>query len=356
MNSLNAVVDPPSTVAARVMLLDDDPTIIEVLKNYLQEAGYTDIVATTDASRAVSLLQQAAPDLLITDLMMPEVDGFEILKKMRADHRLERIPIIVLTSSTNPEHKLHALELGATDFLSKPVDPSELVLRLRNNLMIKTYQDQLQQAHLQSDRLLLNMLPASVAERLKRGETDVADYFDEATVLFADLVNFTDFASKTDATTAVQRLNQVFKAFDQVVDARGLEKIKTIGDSYMLAGGLPQRRADHARAVIDAGLDMLTVVGRLGEQGGADFQLRVGAHTGPVVAGVIGTNKLYYDLWGDTVNVASRMESTGVNGRLQISEATRQSLGDEFRVEARGAIDIKGKGTMDTFFVFRHGD
>ena len=342
-----------STLAARVMLLDDDPIVIDVLKVYLEDAGYTDILETTDASRAVDMLRAARPDLLITDLMMPEVDGFEILRQLRADPHLSPIPVIVLTSSTESNDKLRALELGATDFLAKPVDPSELVLRLHNNLTVKAYQDQIQKAHQESDRLLLSILPASVAERLKRGETDVTDYFDEATVLFADLVNFTSFASKTNAATAVQLLNQVFNAFDQVVDEKGLEKIKTIGDSYMLAGGLPMRRADHASAVVDAGLAMLSFVERLAAQDGpaSNFLLRIGAHTGPVAAGVIGTKKFYYDLWGDTVNVASRMESRGINGRFQISEATRQAVGDEFQLEARGAIEIKGKGEMETFFV-----
>jgi class 3 adenylate cyclase len=342
-----------STLAARVMLLDDDPIVIDVLKVYLEDAGYTDIIATTDASRAVDLLRAASPDLLITDLMMPEVDGFEILRQLRADIHLSHTPVIVLTSSTESNDKLRALELGATDFLAKPVDPSELVLRLHNNLTVKAYQDQIQKAHQESDRLLLSILPASIAERLKRGETDVTDYFEEATVLFADLVNFTSFASKTNAATAVQLLNQVFNAFDQVVDEKGLEKIKTIGDSYMLAGGLPMRRADHASAVVDAGLAMLSFVERLATEDGpaSNFLLRIGAHTGPVAAGVIGTKKFYYDLWGDTVNVASRMESTGIDGRFQISEATRQAVGDEFQLEARGAIEVKGKGEMETFFV-----
>lgn len=342
-----------STLSARVMLLDDDPIVIDVLKVYLEDAGYTDIIETTDASRAVDLLRAATPDILITDLMMPEVDGFEILRQLRADLHLSHIPVIVLTSSTESNDKLRALKLGATDFLAKPVDPSELVLRLHNNLTVKAYQDQIQKAHQESDRLLLSILPASVAERLKRGETDVTDYFEEATVLFADLVNFTSFASKTNAATAVQLLNQVFNAFDQVVDERGLEKIKTIGDSYMLAGGLPTRRADHACAVVDAGLAMLSFVERLATEDGpaSNFLLRIGAHSGPVAAGVIGTKKFYYDLWGDTVNVASRMESTGINGRFQISEATRQAVGDEFQLEARGAIEVKGKGEMETFLV-----
>ncbi len=352
----NIAADPLSADTARVMLLDDEPAIIEVLKVYLEDAGYTDIVATTDASRAMGLLRAAPPDLLITDLMMPDVDGFQILRQMRADIHLSHIPVVILTSYQDPEIKLRALELGATDFLAKPVDPSELVLRLRNNLAVKVYQDHLQQAYQRSHRLLLGILPPSVAERLELGETDVVDYFEQATVLFANLAGLTNVASEIDATVAVQQRNQVFKAFDQLVDEQGLEKIKTIGDSYMLVGGLTQRRADHTGTVVDAGLAMLSIAERLAAEGGANFQLRVGVHTGPVVAGVIGANKFYYDLWGDTVNVASRMESTSINGRLQISDVTRRALGDDFQVEARGAVDIKGNGAMNTFFVLGRGN
>jgi adenylate cyclase len=338
----------------RVMMVDDDPLITDMLTIYLRDAGYTDLITTNDSSRAMDLMGVAAPDLLITDLRMPEIDGFELLRQVRNDSRLSHIPVIMLTSSSDSQSKLEALELGATDFLAKPVDPSELVLRLRNNLAVKAYQDQLQLAQQESDRLLLSILPAPVAERLKRGETNVADYFDSATVLFADLVGFTNFASKTDANTVVQQLNEVFQAFDQIVESRGLEKIKTIGDSYMLAGGLPRPMTNHARTVVDAGLAMLSLAGRMASQGHAVSQVRIGVHTGPLVAGVIGTSKFYYDLWGDTVNVASRMESSGVTGRLQISNETRLAINNEFEVEARGPVDIKGKGLMETYFVLGH--
>jgi adenylate cyclase len=268
----------------RVMMLDDDPVITEMLSIYLRDAGYTNLLTANDSGRAMDLMRVAVPDLLITDLLMPGLDGFEVLRRVRADARLAHIPVIMLTSSTNSANKLQALELGATDFLAKPVDPSELVLRLRNNLVIKAYQDQLQSAHQESDRLLLNILPAPVAERLKRGETNVVDYFESTTVLFADLVGLTNFASKTDATTVVQELNDVFLGFDQIVGSRGLEKIKTIGDSCMLAGGLPRPSTDHASRVVDAGLAMLSLTERMAAQGHAVSHVRIGVHTGSQVS------------------------------------------------------------------------
>jgi len=352
----NTTANSKSTYAARVMLCDDEPAIIEVMRVYLEEAGYTNIISNTNASRTMALLRAAPPDILITDLMMPEVDGFEILRQMHADPHLSRIPVIIFTAYNDPDNKLRALELGAADFLAKPVDPSELVLRLRNNLAVKVYQDQIRQAYQQSHRLLFGILPPSVAERLELGDTDVVQYFAEVTVLFAELTNFTKLVSESDATVAAQQRNHVFEAFDQLADQQGLDRIKTFGDDYMLVGGLTHHSAGHAGSVVDAGLAMLSNVERLAAEAGADFQLRVGAHTGPVVAGVIGANKSYYDLWGDTVNVARRMESTSVHGRMQISSVTHRVVGDDFEVEVRNAPDVRGMGGMKTFYVLGHGN
>ncbi len=353
--ALSVAPDPrfhsaPSPARARIVMVDDEPTILEVLQIHLEEAGYSDVTALTDSSHALELLQVDPPDILLTDLMMPTVDGLQLLAAVRADPHLAHLPVIVLTSSRDGDLKFQALNLGANDFLSKPVDPSELILRLRNNIAIKHYQDQLAEARRESDVLLRSILPEPVAERLKRGES-VTDHFEDATVLFADLVNFTDFASRASAPVVVDQLNEIFRTFDRLVESRGLEKIKTIGDSYMLAGGVPVRRADHASAVVDTALAMIEATGQLCELGRACCELRIGVHTGPLVAGVIGTSKFSYDLWGDTVNVASRMESQGVTGSVQISEATRAAIGGAFDLEARGPMDIKGKGMMNTWFV-----
>ena len=350
-----AVTDPGPAHKARVMLIDDEPAIIEVLEVYLGDAGFTDIVVSTDASRAMALMRTAPPDIVITDLMMPEVSGFEILRRMRADQLLSHIPVIILTGYNDPENKLRALELGATDFLSKPVDPSELVLRMRNNFAIKHYQDDLQQAYQRAHRLLLGILPPSVARRLELGETDLVDYFANATVLFADLTGSTNVASDIDAARVAQLRNHVFKSFDRFVDKWGLEKINTASGAYMLVGGLNYRSADHARCVVDAGLAMLSIAEGEAVEIGTDVQLRIGVHTGSVVAGVAGPDRTYYDLWGDTVNVASRMESTGVHGCLQISDVTRGFLGDDYSVEARDASETGNEGGMKTFFVLGRG-
>ncbi len=209
--------------------------------------------------------------------------------------------------------------------------------------------------HARSERLLHNILPPSVAERLKSAEGDavIADGVDEASVLFSDLVGFTGLSQRVSPAQLVTLLNQVFSRFDDLAHDHGLEKIKTIGDAYMVASGLPQPRPDHAAALADFALAMVDVVAAVRAPDGTQLELRVGLHTGPVVAGVIGKRKFAYDLWGDTVNTAARMESHGAAGRVHVSGAFAEAVRSTHQVEARGQIPVKGKGDMTTAWLVR---
>jgi class 3 adenylate cyclase len=202
-----------------------------------------------------------------------------------------------------------------------------------------------------SERLLLNVLPASIAARLKAGEEVIADAFPDVTVLFADLVDFTRRSQRTSPAQVVATLNELFSAFDRLAQRQGVEKIKTIGDAYMVAGGLPDPRPDHAEAIAEMALAMQAEVARRTDPSGQPLQVRIGIDTGPVEAGVIGTSKFSYDLWGDTVNTASRMESHGIAGCIQVTARTYQRLRDGYRFQRRGPIPIRGKGEMVTYFL-----
>jgi adenylate cyclase len=202
-----------------------------------------------------------------------------------------------------------------------------------------------------SERLLLNILPEAVARQLKQEHRTIADNFAEATVLFADIVGFTAMSSDIPPREMVTLLNHIFSKFDRLADKHGLEKIKTIGDSYMVVGGLPIERPDHVEAIANMGLDMLTAIEEFNVTQSKPFNIRVGINTGPVVAGVIGVRKFIYDLWGDTVNIASRMESHGVPGQIQVTEAVYGRLKDHYRFECRGAIEVKGKGEMIVYLL-----
>ena len=202
-----------------------------------------------------------------------------------------------------------------------------------------------------SEGLLLNILPASIAERLKGETRTIADQFTAASVLFADVVGFSERTKDLLASEVVGLLDRLFSHFDTLTEKHGLEKIKTIGDSYMVAAGVPIRRPDHARAVALLALDMVESAAPGGTCGDLDLQLRIGINSGPVVAGVIGRRKFLYDLWGDAVNIASRMESAGTPGRIQISQQTYELLKGEFDLEPRGTIAVKGMGEMETWYL-----
>lgn len=202
-----------------------------------------------------------------------------------------------------------------------------------------------------SRRLLLNVLPEPIANRLEGGEQVIADSHASVTVLFADICGFTDYASRVTPEQLVERLDAIFRRFDARCAAHGLEKIKTIGDAYMVAGGLPEALPDHAERVARFALEMLDAIEAVNAETGESFAVRIGVHSGPVVAGVIGQRKFAYDLWGDAVNVASRMESHGEPGRVQVSASVAELLRGRFALEDRGTVPVKGKGPMQTYWL-----
>jgi class 3 adenylate cyclase len=224
-----------------------------------------------------------------------------------------------------------------------------IIIRLSN---LTLYLSQEQE---KSERLLLNVLPQAIAERLKEFDKEVdgaiAEYFNEATILFADIVGFTPLSARMSPIELVNLLNEMFSKFDQLTENYGLEKIKTIGDAYMVAGGLPIHKPDHAASVALMALEMQQAIQQFQLDMDESFQIRIGIHTGPVIAGVIGIKKFIYDLWGDTVNLASRMESSGLPGKIQVTAETYEMLKDEYIFEQRGQIFVKGKGEMTTYWL-----
>ncbi len=295
---------------------------------------------------------------------MPGMDGFQVMEALKEIETEGYLPVLVITAE--PGHKLQALEAGAKDFVSKPFDLPEILLRVYNMLEVrllhmetKKLYDRVVAEQKVSERLLLNVLPHAIAERLK-DRNDVmaekfveviADRFDETTVLFADIVDFTKFSEGVSAEVLVSVLDDIFTRFDRIAEECGLEKIKTIGDAYMAAAGLPLPVSDHAARAARMALNIMEEMDRFNEQSHFKLKVRVGINTGAVVAGVIGRHKFLYDLWGDVVNTASRMESHGVAGRIQLTDATRRQLGEPFLLEERGFVEVKGKGEMRTWFL-----
>lgn len=221
--------------------------------------------------------------------------------------------------------------------------------RLMEEIDLKNSQLEIEQGR--SDRLLLNVLPKSVADRLKQNQHRIADRFDAVTILFADLVDFTRISAGMSPDDLIDLLSQVFSRFDELTEKYGVEKIKTIGDAYMVVSGAPDARDDHAEAIANLAIDMQQVMIELSRSTGKTLMMRIGINSGPVIAGVIGNTKFSYDLWGDTVNMASRMEQYGLSNVIQITEATYQLIGDKFRFEKREPIMVKGKGEVQSYFL-----
>jgi class 3 adenylate cyclase len=348
---------PP--LVGKLLVVDDSEMNRDMLSRRLERQGHSVLLAE-DGRQAIDLLKTNRVDVILLDILMPQMDGLETLGRIKMDASVRDTPVIMLSALDELDAVVSCIERGADDYLQKPFNPVLLTARINACLEKKRLRDQ-EQAFLEelkierekSESLLHNILPVSIAERLKSGETTIADDFGDVTVLFADLVEFTRLASTVPAPELVQLLNEIFSQFDWLVELHGLEKIKTIGDAYMVVGGLPVPRSDHAEAVAEMAFDMLKVVARVQPPGDILVNLRVGISTGPVVAGIIGSKKFIYDLWGDTVNIASRMESHGEIGRIHVAETTYDRLKGSYLFEERGEVEIKGKGSMPTYFLKR---
>ncbi|MES3020866.1 MAG: adenylate/guanylate cyclase domain-containing protein [Pseudomonadota bacterium] len=340
-----------------VLVVDDNALNRDLLARRLQRQGHV-VTLAEDGLQALEMLRTVPFDLVLLDIMMPQMNGYQVLENLKADEKLRHIPVIMISALDDIDSVVRCIELGAEDYLPKPFNPVLLKARISACLEKKRLRDK-EQAYLQalghekekSERLLLNILPKAIAQRLKNGETTIADSFAEVTVMFADLVGFTKLSAHLSPAELVELLNEIFSAFDGMAERYGLEKIKTIGDAYMVVGGLPTPSDNHADAIADMALDIQAAMNKMRTKGGEALGIRIGIHTGPVEAGVIGTKKFTYDLWGDTVNTASRMESHGVSGAIQVTAATYGRLRDKYIFEERGVIPVKGKGDMLTYLL-----
>jgi class 3 adenylate cyclase/CheY-like chemotaxis protein len=350
---------------AAILVVDDSTELRQLLKLILNEMGYANVTEAEDGEAALELLQKQEFDLLILDIDMPRLDGYGVLSALRNDPQRRHMPVLVASGNDDLDAVVHCIEFGAEDYLPKPVNAVILRARIAASLERKRLRDleRVRLAELQvekqlleterekSERLLLNILPTTIAQRLKQGSYPIVERFAHVTVLFADLIGFTGFANRTDPEEMVSLLNDLFSRFDRIAERHGVEKIKTIGDSYLVVGGLPEPMPDHAVAVAETALEMLTAFTELNGERGTDLQIRFGLNSGPVVAGVIGHKKFTYDLWGTAVNIASRMQSSGLPNRIQLPAEMLESLQGKFRLTERGVIDCKGLGKIRTYLL-----
>jgi adenylate cyclase len=357
------MLEVPGILKAKILVVDDQPANVLLLERMLGGAGYDSITSTLDPRAVCDLHDKNRYDLIVLDLQMPGMDGFQVMEGLKLIEKDGYMPVLVITAQ--PDHKLRALQAGAKDFISKPFDVAEVLTRVHNMLEVRLLHveirrkndelkklfDQVVAERKVSERLALHVPPDSIAARLQARPDVTADSFADVTVLIADVVGFTELTPAVSPERLALILDEIFASFDDAAKTRGLKKIKTLGNSYMAAAGVPVPAGDHATRAAHVSLDMIDALDRFNERSGHSLQVRIGIATGPVVAGVIGRRMYLYDVWGDAVNTASRMESHGVAGRVQVSESTRRLLGEPFLIEERGALEVEGKGELKTWFV-----
>lgn len=329
-----------------ILVVDDVPqnltVIVEVLKKRYR------VKAARSGRRALELVAAQPPDLILLDVVMPEMDGYAVCRRLKADPTTRDIPVIFLTALREAANEAHGLSLGAADFITKPFNPAIVKARVSTQL-------DLVEARRQSERLLANTLPRRIIDDLKAYGHAPPRAHRDVSLLFSDMVGFTRIAARLDPEALMDELSDIFGAFDELVERWGGQRIKTIGDAYFCVCGMPEPRADHARRVVEIGLAFIEHLEARNRAAEPTWRIRIGAHSGDVVAGVVGRGRYQYDVFGDAVNVAARVERSSAPMRMSVSASTRAALGDDprFRFVSRGAVALKGKGEMPLYFVER---
>jgi adenylate cyclase len=371
------VIDPADILRAKILVVDDQEANVLLLERMLSGAGYLSVTSTRDPRAVCELHRKNRYDLILLDLQMPVMDGFEVMEGLGEIESGGYLPVLVVTAQ--PDHKLRALRAGAKDFVSKPFDLAEVLMRVHNMLEVRLYARALEQTVHEleigrevirgkndelkklfdevvaerkiSERLALQAPPGSIAERLQARADATEDGFPDATVLVADIVGFAKMTPAVSPGGLALILDEIFTVFDGLATARGMKKIKMLGNSYMAASGIPMPAEDHAAQAADLSLDMIDALDHFNDRTASALQVRIGIATGGVVASVIGRRLFLHDLWGEAANIAIRMESHGVAGRIQVSESTRRRLGQPFLLEERGVLEVEGAGELNTWFL-----
>ncbi len=325
-----------------VLVVDDDEVARMLLEQALDSMGYRTVLAGS-AESAWDLLQ-CNHDICFAciDWMLPGMSGPELCGRIKQEIRDRYVHTVMVTSKAAREDLIAAIESGADDFLSKPPDMGELLCRIHAGERVIQYDKSLRAESEKTDRLLESILPASIAQRMKKGEMRIADHIDECSVMFVDICGFTATCMRVEAEELIAELERLFNFFDDRIQRRGVEKIKSIGDAYLIAAGVPEPDPEHAVHLVETALDLNRGVRELGEAFSQPIRVRTGIASGPVVAGVIGRKRFIYDVWGPTVNLANRLESMAPEGGILVDARHRELLGDRFPLRARGTVTPKG--------------
>lgn len=340
---------------ARILVVDDNGDNRFTLKRRLKKLGYGNLEIAVHGRDALEKMQEQPFDLILLDIMMPEMDGYEVLETVKRDMQLRHIPIIMISAADQLESVVKCIELGAEDFLPKPFNATLLRARVSASLEKKALRDQEQAYRAQivaekkrTDELLHSIIPAMAVQELKQTGVVRPRNFDAVGILFCDIVGFTAYCDRNLPETVVAHLQALIETFEQIVDDFQMEKIKTIGDAFMATSGLLRPVEAPLLTAVRCGLEM----SRAAREMEPNWEVRIGLHFGPVVAGIVGKQQFLYDVWGDTVNIAARLVEHSSPGAVAMTAAAWQEIQDECEARSLGVIDIKGKGKLDVVEAF----
>ena len=341
---------------ARVLVVDDNEDNIFTLVRRLKRLGLENIDTAGNGVEAMARVEAEAYDIVLLDIMMPEMDGYEVLGRIKADDRLRHIPVIMISAVDELDSVVRCIELGAEDYLQKPFNPTLLRARVGACLEKKRLRDsedryvrEIESERRRSDELLNIILPEAAVRELKETGVVTPKRYDQVAILFCDIVGFTSYCDRHLPEEVITHLQNMVEHFEGLVHKHGMEKIKTIGDAFMASAGLLLPSSAPLLTAVRCGLDMVSIAARM-EPG---WDVRIGVHYGPVVAGVVGHQQFLFDVWGDTVNVAARLVEHGNPGSVSMTAAAWEEIQHECEARSLGLMDIKGKGPIEVFECYR---
>jgi class 3 adenylate cyclase/CheY-like chemotaxis protein len=333
-----------------LLVVDDVEDNRYTLTRRLRHEGFERIVEAVNGREALERLEAEAVDLVLLDIMMPEIDGFEVLRRMKADTRLRDVPVIIISASEELESIVEAVRIGAEDYIPKPFNPILLRARIDASLTRKRLRDQeaaylrqLEAERRRGERFLRSILPDAAVRELRATDAVRPRRYDDVAILFCDIVDFTPYCESNPAETVVAALGELVQRFEEIAEAFGLEKIKTVGDAFVATAGLLRAADEPALACIRAGTEMIAAARHLEPH----WEVRVGVHQGAVIAGIMGRRQFQFDLWGDAVNTAARVSSAAEAGSVTVTGETWMRVRDSCRGRSRGLVPIKGKGAIE---------
>jgi len=344
----------------RIIVVDDDPIFGKIIHRILQDLDHEiKILQAGNAAEALEMLKTETPHLIITDWDMPGISGIEFCRKIHANPDFEDIPVIMCTGiNTSSENLKTAFEAGVVDFIRKPIDKMELLSRVNSMLKltesyktIKNQKEEILNEKQKTEKLLKAILPKKIANELKEFGRTEPELYEDVTVLYSDIVDFTEKSSKIEPLTLIKELNEIVQGFDEIMEQNDCERIKTVGDAYIAVCGMPVPNKNHAVNIIQAALDTLDFLSERNKISEHQWTVRIGIDTGKIIGGIIGAKKYIYDIFGNPINTASRLEHSSMPMRIHVSERTFKLANGKFNFEEQQAMKVKGIGLMKMYFV-----